>query len=73
MKRFLVLLYGVICYAVFFATFLYAVGFIGNFVVPVTMDSPRETSLGAALLINIGLLALFALQHSVMARPAFKR
>lgn len=73
MKRFLVLLYGVICYAVFFATFLYAVGFIGNFVVPVTMDSPRETSLGAALLINIGLLALFALQHSIMARPAFKR
>ncbi|HET6782391.1 MAG TPA: isoprenylcysteine carboxylmethyltransferase family protein [Pseudoxanthomonas sp.] len=73
MKRFLILLYGVVCYAVFFATFLYAIGFIGNLWVPKAMDSVRSTSVGAAVLIDLGLLALFALQHSVMARPAFKR
>lgn len=73
MKRTLILLYGVVCYVIFLATFLYAVGFVGNFGVPKAMDSPRDTGLAAALAINLGLLALFALQHSVMARPAFKR
>jgi hypothetical protein len=73
MKRTLIFLYGVTSYLVFFATFLYAVGFIGNLWVPKTLDSPRETALGNALLIDLGLLALFAVQHSVMARPAFKR
>jgi protein-S-isoprenylcysteine O-methyltransferase Ste14 len=73
MKRFFVLLYGVICYAIFFATFLYALGFVGNFGVPRTMDTAPTTSLGTALAINVALLAVFALQHSVMARPAFKR
>jgi methanethiol S-methyltransferase len=73
MKRSLILLYGVACYAVFFATFLYAIGFIGNLWVPKAMDSARETSVSSAVLIDLGLLALFALQHSVMARPAFKR
>lgn len=73
MKRTGILLYGLACYAVFFATFLYAIGFVGNLGVPKAMDSPRETSLGMALLIDLGLLSLFALQHSVMARPAFKR
>lgn len=73
MKRTGILLYGLACYAVFFATFLYAIGFVGNLWVPKAMDSPRETSLGLALLIDLGLLSLFALQHSVMARPGFKR
>ena len=72
-KRFSIFLYGVISYAVFFATFLYAVGFIGNFAVPRTLDGVPATSFMAALLIDLGLLGLFAVQHSVMARPAFKR
>jgi protein-S-isoprenylcysteine O-methyltransferase Ste14 len=73
MKRFAVLLYGVGCYAVFLAVFLYAIGFIGNLWVPKSMDSPSEVAFGTALLVNLGLLGLFAIQHSVMARPAFKR
>lgn len=72
MKRFAILLYGVLCYAVFLATFLYAIGFVGNFGVPRTIDAAPETSLTTAILVNIGLLGLFALQHSIMARPAFK-
>ena len=73
MKRLAIFLYGLICYAVFFGTFLYAVGFIGNLLVPKSIDSPADVSLGDALGLNLALLALFAVQHSVMARPAFKR
>jgi methanethiol S-methyltransferase len=73
MKRVPVFLYSVASYAFFFAVFLYAVGFIGNIWVPKSMDSAREVSLATALGINLGLLGLFAVQHSVMARPAFKR
>lgn len=72
-KRISIFVYGVVTYAIFFATFLYSIGFIGNLWVPKSMDSPREATLAAALLVNMGLLTLFALQHSVMARPAFKR
>ena len=73
MKRLAVFLYGVTSYAVFLCVFLYAIGFIGNLWVPKSIDSPREVALLDALLINLGLLGLFAVQHSVMARPAFKR
>jgi len=73
MKRLAIFLYGIVSYAVFFATFLYAIGFIGNLWVPKSMDSARDVALGTALAVDLGLLALFAVQHSVMARPAFKR
>jgi protein-S-isoprenylcysteine O-methyltransferase Ste14 len=72
-KRLSIFLYGVICYAVFFATFLYAIGFIGNFGVPRTLDSAPDAGVLSSLLVDLGLLGLFAVQHSVMARPAFKR
>jgi methanethiol S-methyltransferase len=72
-KRLTIFVYGLASYGVFFATFLYAIGFIGNHWVPKSMDSDRAVSFATALLTDLGLLALFALQHSVMARPAFKR
>src|SRR4051812_2541970 len=73
LKRVAVFVYGVASYAVFFATFLYAVGFIGNLMVPKSMDSPAQMPLLYALGIDALLLAVFAVQHSVMARPWFKR
>ena len=73
LKRLGVFLYGVLCYVVFFATFLYAIGFVCNLYVPRSLDGPPVAPLGSSLIIDLGLLLLFALQHSVMARPAFKR
>jgi protein-S-isoprenylcysteine O-methyltransferase Ste14 len=71
-KRVTVFAYGVACYAVFLGTYLYAVGFLGNFGVPKSIDGERQVSLAQAILTNVGLLSLFAVQHSVMARRWFK-
>ena len=71
-KRIAFFIYGSVSYLIFFGTFLYAIGFIGNFGVPTTLDGPRSEPLGIALAINVGLLTLFAVQHSVMARKWFK-
>jgi methanethiol S-methyltransferase len=67
------LIYGLASYLVFFCSILYAMGFIGNYLVPKSIDVGSSGSLAGSILINVSLLAAFAVQHSVMARPAFKR
>ena len=73
MSRPLALLYGAVCYTVFLLTFLYAIGFVSGFGVPRTIDGGLTAPTAAALVIDLLLLGLFAVQHSGMARPAFKR
>lgn len=73
MSRTLILAYGVLSYAIFLGVFLYSIAFLGNFYIPNSMDAAPTMAFWPALAINLALLAGFAVQHSVMARPAFKR
>lgn len=73
MNRILTISYGAVSYLVFLVTFLYAIGFVGNIVVPRSLDTGVTAPLGQAIVVNVLLLGLFAVQHSVMDRPAFKR
>jgi protein-S-isoprenylcysteine O-methyltransferase Ste14 len=72
MKRFLTIGYGVAAYVLFLAAFLYLVGFVGNLLVPRTVDHGLPAPIGQAVLVNVLLVGAFGVQHSVMARPAFK-
>jgi len=73
MSRLLAMLYAIVCYAVFLATFLYAIGFVAGFGVPRQIDLGPSAPTTTAVAIDVALLLLFAVQHSGMARPGFKR
>src|SRR5579883_2235068 len=72
MSKIASLAYGVVCYLIFLGAFLYAIGFVGNLIVPKSIDTGPVVSPVEALIVNLLLLSLFAVSHSVMARPAFK-
>jgi protein-S-isoprenylcysteine O-methyltransferase Ste14 len=72
LRRLAFFIYGCVCYVAFLATFLYAIAFVGGFGMPTRLDGPATTPLLTALAIDVGLLVLFATQHSVMARRWFK-
>jgi protein-S-isoprenylcysteine O-methyltransferase Ste14 len=73
MKKLMIFLYGALSYLVFFVSFLYAVGFVGNLLVPKGVDSGTESGFVESIIINLLLLSLFAVQHTIMARPSFKK
>jgi protein-S-isoprenylcysteine O-methyltransferase Ste14 len=68
-----IFIYGAACYALFVGTFLYAIGFVEDLLVPKSIDSGSGGPVGTAILVNTALLSLFVVQHTIMARPAFKR
>jgi methanethiol S-methyltransferase len=71
--RLLILFYAIVSYAVFLVSFLYGLGFVGNYLVPKSIDVGPLTNLSEAVAVDLLLIGLFAIQHSIMARPAFKR
>lgn len=73
MKRYLTIIYGAASYLVFLVAFGYAIGFVGDVVVPRTVDHAIAAPIGQAVVVNLVLLGVFAVQHSVMARQGFKR
>lgn len=73
MSRYLIFAYGILCYTMFLGVFVYSIAFLGNLFIPNSIDAAPRVPVIQAILIDVGLLGLFAVQHSVMARPAFKR
>ena len=73
MGRLATLIFGIVSYAIAMASLVYAIGFVGNFWVPKSIDTGASTPFGEALIVNVLLLGLFAVQHSVMARSEFKK
>jgi len=73
MSKGLISLYSIVIYIVFFLSFVYAIGFLGNFIVPKSIDSGEVGAIISSLVINIVFLGLFVIQHSVMSRPVFKK
>src|SRR3954454_14847866 len=71
--RLLIVFYAIVSYAVFFVSFLYSLGFVGNYLVPKSIDVGGEANRSEAIVVDLLLLGIFAIQHSTMARPAFKR
>src|SRR3978361_526568 len=73
LARLLILLYAIVSYAVFFVSFLYSLGFVGNYLVPKSIDVGGAADWSEAIVIDLLLLGVFAIQHSIMARRAFKQ
>ncbi len=73
MRKSIIFLYGIVAYPFFFTVFLYLIAFVGNLLVPKTVDSGPTGPMWLALIVDLGLIALFGIQHSIMARQGFKR